>query len=168
VVQTLAGVSYSLSAAAGHVHNGNPPKVASLIDEAATDTRQSIRELRTLLVDIYPPALQRAGLKAALSDLLVPLRNVDKHAAARHVRVSAGRRNGHALLSVQDDGRGFSLEPEPAADGEQAIALAYERAPDVVVMDLEMPRVGRPSCCRASGRRPTASRRCTRAPPAPS
>jgi DNA-binding NarL/FixJ family response regulator len=29
-----------------------------------------------------------------------------------------------------------------AADGEEAIALAAERTPDVVVMDLEMPRVG--------------------------
>jgi signal transduction histidine kinase len=44
-----------------------------MIDRAAADTRQSIRELRTLLVDIYPPALRRAGLKAALSDLLAPL-----------------------------------------------------------------------------------------------
>jgi signal transduction histidine kinase len=44
-----------------------------MIDRAAADTRQSIRELRSLLVDIYPPALQQAGLKAALSDLLAPL-----------------------------------------------------------------------------------------------
>jgi signal transduction histidine kinase len=29
-----------------------------------------VRELRTLLVDIYPPTLQRAGLQAALTDLL--------------------------------------------------------------------------------------------------
>jgi DNA-binding NarL/FixJ family response regulator len=29
-----------------------------------------------------------------------------------------------------------------AADGEEAVALAAERAPDVVVMDVEMPRLG--------------------------
>jgi DNA-binding NarL/FixJ family response regulator len=29
-----------------------------------------------------------------------------------------------------------------AADGEEAVALAAERAPDVVVMDLELPRLG--------------------------
>jgi signal transduction histidine kinase len=29
-----------------------------------------VRELRTLLVDIYPPVLRRSGLAAALSDLL--------------------------------------------------------------------------------------------------
>jgi DNA-binding NarL/FixJ family response regulator len=74
------------------------------------------------------------------------------------------RRGLEQLLATADDVDVVGS----AADGEQAIALAYERAPDVVVMDLEMPRVGRPSCCRASGRRPTASRRCTHAPPAPS
>jgi signal transduction histidine kinase len=32
-----------------------------------------VRELRTLLVDLYPPSLHRQGLAAALSDLLAPL-----------------------------------------------------------------------------------------------
>jgi signal transduction histidine kinase len=73
VVQTLAGVSYSLSAAAEHVDGHTSARAAEMIDRAAADTRQSIRELRTLLVDIYPPTLRRAGLKAALSDLLAPL-----------------------------------------------------------------------------------------------
>jgi signal transduction histidine kinase len=73
VVQTLAGVSYSLSAASEHVDGRGSPRAATMIDRAAADTRQSIRELRTLLVEIYPPALRRAGLKAALSDLLAPL-----------------------------------------------------------------------------------------------
>jgi signal transduction histidine kinase len=41
---------------------------------AAAETRETIRELRTLLVDIYPPTLQRSGLSAALNDLVAPLR----------------------------------------------------------------------------------------------
>src|SRR5262249_50074839 len=36
------------------------------------------------------------------------LRNVAKHARARHVRVRAGRGAGRAVLSVEDDGLGFS------------------------------------------------------------
>jgi signal transduction histidine kinase len=45
------------------------------VSEAATETRETIRELRTLLVDIYPPTLQRSGLRAALADLAAPLRS---------------------------------------------------------------------------------------------
>jgi signal transduction histidine kinase len=41
---------------------------------AAAETRETIRELRTLLVDIYPPTLQQAGLAAALGDLVAPIR----------------------------------------------------------------------------------------------
>jgi signal transduction histidine kinase len=41
--------------------------------EAASGTRRTIKELRTLLVDIYPPDLHRTGLEAALRDLVAPL-----------------------------------------------------------------------------------------------
>jgi two-component system NarL family sensor kinase len=68
-VQDLAGVSYSLTATA----DAAPPEVAVVMHEAAEDTRRTIKELRTLLVDIYPPDLHRAGLEAALRDLVAPL-----------------------------------------------------------------------------------------------
>jgi signal transduction histidine kinase len=68
VVQNLAGVSYGLAAAAEELPPGSAAREA--VDEGAEQTRRSVRELRTLLVDIYPPALQRAGLQAALTDLL--------------------------------------------------------------------------------------------------
>ena len=68
VVQSLAGVSYSLSAAA----NDAPPDLAPVLREAAAQTREGIRELRSLLVEIYPPELHRQGLEAALGDLLAP------------------------------------------------------------------------------------------------
>jgi signal transduction histidine kinase len=71
-VQNLAGVSYSLSAAADAIARGDASAVKT-VRSAASDTRQSIRELRTLLVDIYPPNLSRAGLAAALSDLVASL-----------------------------------------------------------------------------------------------
>ncbi len=70
VVQDLAGISLSLGAAAGEAGDG---EVRSLLERGAAATRQSIRRLRSLLVDIYPPNLQAEGLPAALSDLLEPL-----------------------------------------------------------------------------------------------
>lgn len=74
VVQNLAGVSYSLAAASGDLdHHGKEETVRRTIDKAASETRRSIRELRTLLVDLYPPDLHRTGLPAALGDLLAPM-----------------------------------------------------------------------------------------------
>jgi signal transduction histidine kinase len=40
------------------------------VERGAGEARRTVRELRTLLVDIYPPVLRRSGLRAALSDLL--------------------------------------------------------------------------------------------------
>jgi two-component system, NarL family, sensor kinase len=68
VVQNLAGVSYGLAAAAGELPEGSEAREA--VEDGAEQTRRSVRELRTLLVDIYPPTLQRSGLHAALSDLI--------------------------------------------------------------------------------------------------
>lgn len=72
VVQDLAGISYALAAAAA-----SPPQSAvdlsRTLREAATRTRQSMRRLRSLLVEIHPPNLRSAGLQAAISDLLAPL-----------------------------------------------------------------------------------------------
>ena len=68
-VQDLVGVSYTLSAAARDAD----PAQRERLQEAATRTRATIRDLRTLLVDLYPPNLERAGLPAALRDLTVNL-----------------------------------------------------------------------------------------------
>jgi two-component system NarL family sensor kinase len=74
-VQRLAGVSLSLAASANALpadEDGGEARDA--LRRAAAETRETIRELRTLLVDIYPPTLQRSGLGAAMSDLVAPLR----------------------------------------------------------------------------------------------
>lgn len=73
VVQNLAGVSYGLSAAAEQLPPGSSTREA--VEEGATEARRTVRELRTLLVDIYPPNLQRSGLHAALADLLDGIRS---------------------------------------------------------------------------------------------
>ena len=69
VVQDLASVSYSLASIDGEVEG----RSRDVLREAAAGTRRSIRALRSLLVEIYPPSLREAGLGAALSDLAAPL-----------------------------------------------------------------------------------------------
>jgi signal transduction histidine kinase len=65
VVQDLVGVTYSLDALAAddapHAHE---------LTAAATSTRRSVRSLRSLLVEIYPPNLGQVGLAAAVADLV--------------------------------------------------------------------------------------------------
>ncbi len=68
VVQHLAGVAYGLSGAARQAATGDPAS-AALLETSAEQVRGSIKALRTLLVDIYPPNLEREGLVAAMGDL---------------------------------------------------------------------------------------------------
>ena len=69
VVQDLAGISYALSAAAGRASADS----AGTLEDAARGTRETMRRLRSVIVDIHPPNLRTAGLEAALRDLLAPL-----------------------------------------------------------------------------------------------
>jgi two-component system NarL family sensor kinase len=80
VVQDLAGTSYALAAAADRIDGTAGPEVSEALRDGARQTRRSIRQLRSLLVDIYPPDLHRAGLAAALSDLVAPLESRGVHA----------------------------------------------------------------------------------------
>jgi signal transduction histidine kinase len=73
VVQDLAGVAYSLAGASRGTDL--TPSTTLLLDDAAEHVRESIKSLRTLLVDIYPPRLAEAGLDSALNDLLAGVRN---------------------------------------------------------------------------------------------
>jgi signal transduction histidine kinase len=74
VVQDLAGISYSLNAAASAADSEATPRLRETLQEAASGTRESMRRIRSLLVEIHPPNLRVTGLDAALSDLLSPLR----------------------------------------------------------------------------------------------
>lgn len=70
VVQELIGVSLSL-AAASRSDTVEAPKMG----EASASIRSSIKSLRSLLVEIYPPNLHEEGLEFALGDLLVGVSN---------------------------------------------------------------------------------------------
>ena len=132
VVQDLAAVSYSLAGAA----EGAPHPYDAELREAAAETRHGIGQLRTLLVEIYPPELHRAGLAAAVADLLGAAKGrgleteleverdlrLDRDTEALFFRVTqeaVRNANKHAAakhlavnvsptrLVVEDDGRGF-------------------------------------------------------------
>jgi len=136
-VQDLAGISYSLSAAA---ETEGSAAARETLRQAAAGTRDSMRRLRSLLVEIHPPNLRASGLEAALADLLAPLRargaetsltvdpalgldegaewivyraaaealrNVERHADANRVDVAVEGRDDGVRLVVTDDGVGF-------------------------------------------------------------
>ena len=157
VVQDLAGISYSLSAAADTPDPHMPPAVRSTLREAAVGTRDSMRRIRSLLVEIHPPNLQASGLEAALADLVAPLpargievtldvaeeaplseetellfyraageaiRNVERHAGARHLSVEVARRDGRARLEVVDDGAGFTEAERERSRSEGHVGLS--------------------------------------------
>jgi len=71
-VQDMTGAALALEVGARKVEQDDPAS-AGVLRSGAARTRASVRSLRTLLVEIYPPSLQRAGLEAALADMLAPL-----------------------------------------------------------------------------------------------
>src|SRR5262249_45105044 len=71
-VQELAGVSFSLAAVAERISARAPRDVVEAVHAAAAATRGTLRHLRSLLVQIYPPTPPRAGLVAALAGVVSP------------------------------------------------------------------------------------------------
>jgi signal transduction histidine kinase len=95
VVQDLAGLSYTLEAAADEPDPGVSAAIRSSFREAAGRTRDTMRRIRSLLVDIHPPNLRATGLDAALRDLASPLRS-------RGVQVSLELGDGLALTDQRE------------------------------------------------------------------
>ena len=73
VVQGLTGASYTLTDTADRTRTVGQPELADILAETARSLRQWIRELRSLIVTVTPPALHREGLPAALTDLVATL-----------------------------------------------------------------------------------------------
>jgi signal transduction histidine kinase len=72
VVQGLAGASFTL-AAEGDRAAATDPAAARAMQSVAADLRRWVRELRSLVVTIVPPALRAQGLRSSLVDLAAPL-----------------------------------------------------------------------------------------------
>jgi two-component system NarL family sensor kinase len=98
VVQDVAGVAFGLAPLAENAERRGEERDAGALRASMATLRQGVRDLRTLLVEIHPPSLESAGLEAALSDLLSPLR-AHGIATELHVddRATAGS-NGDALV----------------------------------------------------------------------
>jgi signal transduction histidine kinase len=83
-VQAVAGLAWRLDAAA---RQSGPP-LSGTLAEGAAEARETLREMRSLLVTLHPPNLRRVGLEAAVADVTAPLRvdgvdvDVDLAAAA--------------------------------------------------------------------------------------
>jgi signal transduction histidine kinase len=67
VVQDLTGVALSLAAAGRRDPGGDE---AELLDRSAESIRGTVKALRSLVVDIYPPDFDEVTLASALADLL--------------------------------------------------------------------------------------------------
>lgn len=91
-VQMLSGVAYTLEAVSG---GPDLPSQRAALDGAVRDTRPGVAELRSLLVEIYPPALEAAGLLRALEDLA-------SHLRTRGVRTTVTVADGLDLSAVQE------------------------------------------------------------------
>ena len=65
VVQDLVGLTFTLDGLAGGASGAS----AQALTDAAGTSRRSVRSLRSLLVEIYPPNLDDIGMAGALADL---------------------------------------------------------------------------------------------------
>ena len=70
VVQELAGTAFALSGSARDPVL--PPGLRADLDRAGEAVRRSLRQLRSLLVEIHPPGLDAGSLAASLEDLAAP------------------------------------------------------------------------------------------------
>jgi signal transduction histidine kinase len=147
VVQELAGHSFQMAAA---IEQDQPEaELRRVLAAAAAGTRNAIRQLRSLLLEIYPPALRDQGLAAALPDAAAPLtaRGVDvdvdvqpglelpidverlvfrtAQEAIRNVGSHAAA--GHVSIDVAEAGGTVTLRVSDDGRGVDAEALARRR-----------------------------------------
>lgn len=79
------------------------------LDSAADAVAADVDTAVTVVGDIRLPAAHVHELAAAVEQALS---NVVRHAAATHAWVFAEIADGHVVVSVRDDGRGFTFDPD--------------------------------------------------------
>ena len=73
-VQNLISQSLLVAAAADRLSGTAPEETIRDLRQVSEQARSTVQELRTLLVDLYPPNLTSEGLESAFSDLVAPVR----------------------------------------------------------------------------------------------
>ena len=93
-MQDIAGVAFSLAPLADSAAARGETEEATVLAAAIDNLRHSVRDLRTLLVDLHPPHLAAAGLEAAIRDLVSPLeaRGIEVELVGRRARSTSTRR----------------------------------------------------------------------------
>jgi signal transduction histidine kinase len=134
--QRLVAVAMTLGRAKSKLSGEDQSALAELIDEAHSDAKLAVSELRDLARGIYPAVLGDRGLDAALSALAarspVPvdvevnvdprppaavettayfivgesLTNIAKHADAKQIQVKLNRGEDKVVVEITDDGKG--------------------------------------------------------------
>jgi signal transduction histidine kinase len=134
--QQLVALSVQVRLAQSMV-GSDDDRARAMLDDVQTSSQAALEDLRDLARGIYPPLLADKGLAAAIEAqarkapvpvsvepdgvarysqdvesavyfcVLEALNNVSKYAAASHVIVRLGERDGRIRFEVTDDGRGF-------------------------------------------------------------
>ncbi len=73
-VQEIAGLAFSLAPLADGAAARGARAEADLLRGTIERLRRTVRDLRSLLIELHPPNLAAAGLEAAIADLVSPVR----------------------------------------------------------------------------------------------
>ncbi len=88
ILQDLTGAAFAISAV-GERLSGDENGSKTRVEQAAATCRSAVRQLRSMMVEIYPPRLHEEGLESALADLLTPL---EERAIETKLEVAQGLR----------------------------------------------------------------------------
>lgn len=131
-VQQLAGMSMSLAATADRLEQ-EAPEASAALREAGERTRQGMRSLRSSLMGIYPPTLERAGIAAALADLTAPLAG---YGVAVDLQVDEHLSLSPAVESLLFRAAQETIRNVTAHAEAEHVRVRLERAGDTAVLEI--------------------------------
>jgi two-component system, NarL family, sensor kinase len=157
VVQDLAAVSYTLSSAGAGLADGSnagaaePGRPRAAIDDAGATVRQSIRQLRSLVLELYPPSLHRQGLHRAILDVLTGFEQSGVETSLEFddaVRLDEAREAliyraaQEALRNVAAHANATYVRVSVTADGGSAVLCVEDNGDGFDPIDDDRPRFG--------------------------
>jgi two-component system, NarL family, sensor kinase len=152
MVQSLAGSSFALSGVADSLAAQQQTWASDVVRDAAAEMRQGVRGLRSLLVEIYPPGLRRAGLATALSDLTAQLSSrgiavdveIDDVALPERVENALFRVAQEAIRNIVKHADASSVRLRMAADGTGVTLVVADDGRGFVLPDAARPSSATP------------------------